>query len=223
MTPDMIGAAVGALLTVLILSYLIGDNPLYRLALYLLVGATVGYGVALATTSVILQVVLPALQGTAAERYGMVFPLVLGLLLLFKGFPRWAAVGNLSTAFLIGVGAAVAMAGALLGTIVPQAAASGSLADWSSTGLPGLVNGLLVAGGTACALLAFTFTIPRRRSLQGFWNATVGLAGRIGRIFLLAAFGAVFATALTASLSVLIGRIYVVVRTVQQFLELAGG
>ncbi|HEC34235.1 MAG TPA: hypothetical protein ENI37_05910 [Chloroflexi bacterium] len=220
---DVVGVALGTLLTILILSYLIGDNPLYRLTLHLLVGATVGYGVAIAAVTVFLQMILPALQGETVERYSIVIPLVLGLLLLFKGFPRWAAWGNLSTAFLIGVGAAVATAGALLGTIVPQASASGSFSDWLRTGMPGLVNGLLVAGGTVCALLAFAFVLPRQRPLRGLWNSTVGLAGRIGRVFLLAAFGAVFATALTASLSILIGRIYAVVEGVQDLLQLLGG
>ncbi|HIE39617.1 MAG TPA: hypothetical protein EYH30_10110 [Anaerolineales bacterium] len=224
MTLDLIGVAVGMLLTVLILSYLIfGDNPLYRLALHLLVGATVGYGVAVTTTTLFLQTILPALQGGTAERYGMVIPLILGLLMLFKGFPRWATLGNLSTAFLIGVGAAVVTASALLGTILPQVTASGRLSDWLSMGSPGLVNGLLVAGGTICALLAFAFTLPRRRALRGLWNSTVGVAGRIGRVFLLSAFGAAFAAALTASLSILIGRIYAIVEGVQDLLHLLGG
>lgn len=219
MTPDLIGAAVGLLLTLLVLSYLIGDNPFYRLALHLLVGATVGYGAAVATVTVLLRMVLPALQGAAAERIGIILPLVLGLLLLFKGFPRWAAWGNLSTAFLIGVGTAVAVAGALLGTILPQTTASGSLSDWLQMGLPGLVNGLLIAGGTACALLAFTFTIPRRRTLHSLWKGTIGLAGRVGQVFLLSAFGAAFAAALTASLSILIGRIYTIIGGIQDILQ----
>jgi hypothetical protein len=221
----LIGTLVGTLLTVIVLSYIIWDNPLYRLALHLLVGATVGYGVAVASFTVFVRTILPALQGEPAERFWMVGPVVLSLLLLMKGFPRsrLVAAGNLATAYLIGVGAAVAMAGALLGTIVPQTVAAGSFTDWLEMGLPGLVNGVLVLVGTICALLAFTFTGPRRQSGQPLWNSTVGLAGRVGRGFLLAAFGAAFATALTASLSILIGRIYAVVDGVQRLLRLLGG
>jgi len=217
---DLVGAAVGTLLTILILSYIIGDNPLYRLALHVLVGATVGYGAAVASVAVFLRIVFPALQGETTERYGIVVPLVLGLLLLFKGFPRWASVGNLSTAFLVGVGAAVALGGALLGTIIPQTTAASSFFTWLQGGAPGLVNGMLVVGGTICALLAFSFTTPRQPSIQGLWNNTVGL---IGRAFLLAAFGAAFAAALTASLTVLIGRIYDVMEGILRLLELLGG
>lgn len=229
MSPEILelaGTVVGTLLTILILSYVfIGDTPLYRLALHLLVGATVGYGGAVVTVTVLQRMVVPALQGGTAERYGMVIPLILGLLLLFKGFPRWSAWGNVSIALLIGVGAAVATAGALLGTVVPQATASGSLFDWVRVDRPelGLINGLLAAAGTACALLAFTFSIPRGHTTRRLWSGTVGLAGRIGRGFLLFAFGAAFATVLTASLSILIGRFYAIVEAVQELLLLLGG
>ncbi len=215
------GAVVGALLTVAILSYLLGDNPLYRLALHLLIGAAVGYGLAVALTSVFLEMIIPALlaETGTVERVSIVVPLLLGLLLLFKGFPRSRLVvlGNLSTAFLIGVGAAVATGGALLGTIIPQTTASGSFLSWLHEGGTGVLNGLLVSLGTICALATFAMTIPHSPTWQGWWGRTVGLAGKIGRAFLLVAFGTAFATALTASLSVLIGRTYTVIQIVIQY------
>lgn len=217
-TADMVGLIVGVLLTLMVLSYILGDNPLYRLALHILVGATVGYGVAVAVVTV-FQMVLPALQGDVGEQTRVVIPLALGILLLFKGFPRWAALGNFSTAFLVGVGAAVAIGGALLGTLIPQTAAVGSLNTWLQGGLPGLMNGLLVMVGTICALLAFAFTVPQRPALRRLWEGSVGVLGRIGRhFFLMSAFGAAFAIALTASLTVLVGRIYAVAMGIQQIL-----
>jgi hypothetical protein len=218
MTADLVGLMVGILLTLMVLSYILGDNPLYRLALHLLVGATVGYGTAV-TVVTVLKMVLPALQGEMNERVITVIPLMLGILLLFKGFPRWAALGNFSTAFLVGVGAAVAIGGALLGTIIPQIAATGSLSTWLRQGPSGLVNGLLIAFGTICALLAFTFIVPRQATLRRLWAGSVGILGRVGRLlFLMSAFGAAFAIALTASLTVLVGRIYAVVIGIQQLL-----
>ncbi len=218
MTADLVGLIVGTLLTLMVLSYILGDNPLYRLALHLLVGATVGYGVAI-TVVTVLKMVLPALQGDMNERVRIVIPLVLGILLLFKGFPRWAALGNFSTAFLVGVGAAVAIGGALLGTIIPQAAAIGSLTAWLQEGSPGLVNGLLVAIGTICVLLAFAFTVPQQATLRRLWAGSVGILGQVGRLlFLMSAFGAAFAIALTASLTVLVGRIYAIAMNIQQLL-----
>lgn len=220
MTADLIGLIAGTLLTLLVLSYILGDNPLYRLALHLLVGATVGYGVAV-TTVTVLQTVLPALQSDS-PRVRALIPLVLGILLLFKGFPRWSAWGNFSTALLVGVGAAVAIGGALVGTIIPQIAAVGSLNVWLREGSAGLINGLIVMIGTIGALLAFAFAVPRQPALRRLWNGSVGVLGQIGRLFLLAALGAAFGTALTASLTVLVGRVYAVVMGIQQLLTLIG-
>lgn len=221
MTMDLIGLVVGTLLTLLVLSYVLGDNPLYRLALHMLVGATVGYGVAVITVTV-LRTVLPALQSDSPDRVRALIPLVLGVLLLFKGFPRWSAWGNFSTALLVGVGAAVAAGGALVGTIIPQMAAIGSLNTWLQEGSAGFINGLIVMTGTICALLAFAFAVPRQRVLRRIWNGSVGVLGQVGRLFLLAAFGAAFGMALTASLTVLVGRVYAVVMGIQQIIAATG-
>lgn len=221
MTVDLIGLIVGTLLTLLVLSYILGDNPLYRLALHLLVGATVGYGVAV-TTVTVFRTILPALQSDSPDRARVLIPLILGILLLFKGFPRWSAWGNFSTALLVGVGAAVAVGGALVGTIIPQTAAVGSLSGWLREGSAGLINGLIVMTGTICALLAFAFAAPRQPTLRRIWNSSVGALGQVGRLFLLAAFGVAFGMALTASLTVLVGRVYAVVIGVQQIITAVG-
>lgn len=212
LSPDVIGALVGALLTLLILSYLIYDTPLYRAALHILVGATIGYGVAVTTYTAFMQMVLPALRADVGdvERASILFPLILGLLLLLKGFPRsrFVGAGNISIAFLVGVGAAVAMAGALLGTISGQVAAS---------------NSLIVAVLTICVLLAFTLTFPRRQPLQQWWGRGLGLFRIIGQIVLVVAFGATFATALTASLSILMQRVYVIANGIMLLVRLLTG
>ncbi|HID89253.1 MAG TPA: hypothetical protein EYH27_00125 [Anaerolineales bacterium] len=223
MTMDLVGGIVGAVLTVLILSYILGDNPLYRLALYVLIGASVGYVVAVVVGTVIFRVALPSLQQGGPQPYSLLVPVVLGVFLLLKGFPRGSALGNLSTGFLVGVGAAVAMGGALLGTIIPQVDASGSVFEWAQGGLPGLGNGLIVLVGTVCALLAFTFTVRQRRGPGGLVSSLVGFFGGIGRLFLLAAFGAVFGGALVASLTVLVGRIYFVVDVLLEAWRRFGG
>ncbi|HHS97063.1 MAG TPA: hypothetical protein ENK08_04065 [Chloroflexi bacterium] len=224
MTSDLIGGIVGAALTVLILSYvLFGDNPLYRLALYTLIGASVGYVVAIVVGTVVFRVALPSLQQGGARPYSLLVPVVLGILLLFKGFPRWSALGNISTGFLVGVGAAVAMGGALLGTIIPQVGATGPISEWARGGASALGNGLIVLLGTVCALLAFTFTLRRRSGLSGMGASIVGFLGQIGRLFLLSAFGAVFAGTLIAALTVLVRRVYAVVDVVLEVWRLFGG
>jgi hypothetical protein len=203
--PEIAGLVAGAVLTLLILSYLLGDNPLYRLALHLFVGALVGYSFGVVLRDVFLNIVLAQLP---TDPLAVIVPLVLGILLLFKGFPKQAYVGNLSVAYLVGVGTAVALSGALLGTLVPQIGATGralGLASLTSF-RAGLVDGLLIVVGTTCTLMGFNFAARKRRGLAGTWTQIVRLISGVGRIFLITALGVAFAGALTASLSIFIGR-----------------
>ena len=120
-TTETAGLVAGAVLTLLIFSYLLGDNPLYRLAVHLFVGALVGYSFGIVFRDVLLDMVFAQLLDDPSV---VVVPLVLGILLLIKGLPRHAYIGNSSVAYLVGVGSAVALSGALLGTIVPQVGAA---------------------------------------------------------------------------------------------------
>jgi len=203
---EIAGLVAGAALTLLIFSYLLGDNPAYRLALHLFVGALLGYSFGIVLRDVFLGMVLAQL---ATDPLAVVVPVVLGILLLFKGFPRQAYVGNLSVAYLVGVGAAVALSGALLGTLVPQVGATGRALSRASLGSfrTGLLDGLLIVVGTACTLMVSTFAARRERGLAGVWTQIVRLASGVGRIFLIVALGVAFAGALTASLSIFIGRL----------------
>ena len=200
------GLVVGAVLTLLIFSYLLGDNPLYRLALHLFIGALVGYSLGIVLRDILLGTVLAQLL---TNPLAVVFPLVLGILLLFKGFPRQAYVGNFSVAYLVGVGTAVALSGALVGTLVPQIGATGRALSPASlqSSRTGLLDGLLIIVGTTCTLLGFAFTAQRERGVGGVWARVTKLAARVGRVFTIFAFGVAFAGALTASLSIFIGRI----------------
>ena len=200
------GLVVGAVLTLLVFSYLLGDNPLYRLALHLFVGALVGYSFGIVVRDVLLGMVLGQ---WLTDPQAMLAPLVLGLLLLFKGFPRYAYVGNIAVAFLVGVGAAVALSGALLGTLIPQVGATGRAMSLPSllSFRAGLLDGLLIVVGTVCTLMASTFAAQKQRGLAGAWGQIVRLAAGIGRVFLIVALAVAFAGAVTASLSIFIGRL----------------
>jgi hypothetical protein len=207
-TPDIVGVA----LTLLILSYMLWDNPLYRLALHLFVGALIGYSFGILLRDVLYDMMLLKLRGDPL----LVIPLVLGILLFFKGFPRQAYIGNFSIAYLIGVGTAVALSGALLGAIVPQVEATGRALSAASVASFrfGLLDGVMIVVGTVCTLMAFTFTASKRSGLVSMWTRLVRAMGWVGRIFLIFAFGVAFAGALTASLSIFIGRVQYLVNFV---------
>ncbi|MFQ5886612.1 MAG: hypothetical protein ACE5II_05205, partial [Anaerolineae bacterium] len=78
---ELLGTWVAALLTLMVFSYLVSDNPLYRLAEHLFVGSALGYAIVVA----IQDVLLPRLSTLARDPvtyWHLFIPLLLGLLLL---------------------------------------------------------------------------------------------------------------------------------------------
>lgn len=202
---ETIGMIVGAGLTLLIFTYLLGDNFLYRLALYLFMGVLLGY-----TLGVVLLFGGEVLGRLAGGEHHIVIPLILGILLLIKGLRKYAHIGNFSVAFLIGVGTAVALSGALVGTLIPQIRATGQALGDSSH----LLQGLVIAGGTLCTLLAFDFTLTAKKQ-TGLLGAAARIVRFVGRVFLIVAVGIAFAGALTASLSIFIGRVQYIINAIE--------
>ena len=218
MSLELAGVALGALLTILVFSYILGDNPLYRLALHVFLGALVGYAFGVMIREVWLKLIVSPLLEDSIGNMVVVIPLLIVLaLFFFKSIPRLAYVGNFPLAFLIGVGIAVALVGAFVGTLAPQfeATANAMYADPA--------EGTIIAIGTICTLLAFDFTLTqKRRGLGGIIGKLIGLFGKVGRLFLTVAFGVAFAGAITAALSIFIGRVQYLIETVTKLLSPLG-
>lgn len=203
---DLIGVWVGAILTLLVFSYLLGDTPLFRIAQGVFVGVAVGYG---ATVAVYL-VLIPRLIDLAADLRGnwpLFVPFALGVLLLTKVRAAWAPLGNISMAFLFGVGGALAIGGALSGALLPQLAAT-VVSFAPAQGIPTLFNNLLLVFGTIGALLSFRFVTNQERPFARVLDAITSGWGVLGRGFILIAFGAIFADTAVSRVSILIGRVY---------------
>jgi hypothetical protein len=223
LTPEQFGIIVGAILTLFILSYLLGDNFLFRFATHVLVGVGAAYITFTVFVDVLWERVVrplvalqtlqtikdPAMQ-TQVALYAFVagVGIFFGFLLLFKFLPRWALIGNIPVGYLVGVGAAVALGGALFGTIGAQVSATalppngllgGPYSDWANFGL-----NFLVGLGTITALLSFGFYRAARRGILSGINS-------IGRWFVSIALGATFALVYVASVTVLIDRVQAIV------------
>lgn len=208
-TTDLLTGVVAFLLTIMVLSYLIGDNPFFRLAIHVFVGVAAGYAGAVAWHQVLWPKLFhPIVAGTWGQRLLAIIPLGLGILLLAKLSPRAARLGNPSMAYLVGVGAVVAVGGAVMGTIFPQTLAAANLFTPSSIGWgERLFEGSIVLAGTISTLVFFHFGAkttpegPRRGKL------TQGLAW-VGQIFVAITFGALFAGVYAAAMTALIERIH---------------
>jgi hypothetical protein len=199
------GLLIGLILTLFIYSYLLGDNPLYRLAAHILVGVSAAY----AAVVIVQQVLLPAYNQMRQEPAGnnlllWFVPLLFALLLLLRRLSSLSWWSNNTMALLIGIGAAVALIGALTGTLWPQITAVNN-PDQAQTlpGRVGAIQGLLVALLTVCTLLTFQFT--GRTTVDGEWVRPLwqrGLA-QVGRAVIAITFGALFAGVLSTSLILL--------------------
>jgi hypothetical protein len=198
-TLDLAGLLVGALLALMIFSYLLGDNPLYRLALHLFVGVAVGYAFGLALRVILSRFFAPLIYD---RDLSLLVPLILVIFLLIKGLPKYAYIGNMSVAYLVGVGAAVALSGTLLGSLLPQIGATGRALQTH-----GLLEGLIILVGTLGTLAVFAFTVRGRGSFGRLWSGIVGGFAWVGRWFLVTALALGFAGAFTAAASILIGRL----------------
>lgn len=208
---ELAGLIIGILLTLFIYSYLIGDNPLYRISVHLLVGVSAAYAVVV----VVRQLLVPIWQQVQAnptdpDSVIWLVPIIFVLMLFARRLPSVSWLGNTSLALLVGVGAAVALLGSLTGTLWPQ------IVDVRPASP---LQGVVVAVLTVCTLLAFQFTALRPRS-TGLWQPTVWQRGvtAVGRIVLTITFGALFATLLSTGLILLAERLnFFLTELVQRF------
>jgi hypothetical protein len=207
---------LGAVLTLMIFSYLLGDNPLFRLALHIFVGASVAYVLIVALQSVILPVLLP--PESSESNLAWVVSLVgvlLGALLLARGIPGLSWLSTLSVAVLLGTGIGVAVGGAVIGTLMPQLDAATNPAVPAS--IPDLLQPLVqivAVLGTVTALLVFSFT--RRQPVRRFWNRLINRGAGIGRWFILIGFGAAYGGLLVASLGFFADRVHYLLKVIEQ-------
>jgi hypothetical protein len=210
---DTLGMIIGFTLTLFVFSYILGDNALFRIAIHIFVGVAAGYVTIAVFTSVIWpQLVLPLLTFNPANFVMALIPALLSVLLLLKAFPGLSGLGKPVVAYLVGVAAAAAIGGAILGTVLPQAGATVNLfspaeirANNRNMALE-LFNASIILVGTVTTLAYFHFGV---RSSGGGWFrriAAIEWMAWVGQVFIAITFGALFAGVYAAALSALVER-----------------
>ncbi len=230
---EPIGAIIGFMLTIMILSYIIGDNIFFRIAVSIFVGVASGYAAVLIFYNVLLhQVLFPVIQVISTGETDSllnyathVLPaVILGVWMLTKASPRLSRGGTPVLAFLTGVGAATVIAGAVRGTIFPQIGASANLLNIQSmpaeiNQLVGwFINGLIILVGTATTLIYFQFGIKRQE--QGVPNQRPIILEYLsiaGKGFIVITLGVLFTGVYIATLSALIDRVSFLWDTIIRF------
>jgi hypothetical protein len=201
---DLIGALLGFLLTVFIFSYIVGDNVLFRIATHLFVGVAAGYVAIVVIQNIILpQMIWPFFSDNRNEKIFAILFLILGALMLTKISPRLNKLGNPAIAYLVGVGAATAIGGAVVGTIFPQTSASINVFVEND-----IFDAFWILVGTLTTLLYFHFGIRRKNSEDDVPQrpAWLDMIGNVGQFFIAVTFGALFSGVYLAAIMALIER-----------------
>jgi hypothetical protein len=220
---SLVGSAAAAALTLVTLSYVIGDHRLFRIVLFLFVGVSAGYAGAVVVEDIVFPyLVFPLsdlLVGSAAtDIVELSIRTGLSLLLLSKLTRRGARLGNPITALLTGTGAALATEGAVLGTILPQlGSASGTFnvvalrfalqEGYIGESIQIFLEGVLLLLGTVSTLAFFHFGAKKQGNQEPIRNKGIDTLAHIGRIFIAITLASLFSGVLIAALGALVERL----------------
>lgn len=217
---EQLGLWLSFILTLMVFSYLLGDNLLYRLAVYVFAGVAAAYSAIVTWDGVILPwlndtLLLPG--ATQAELALGLFPLLVALLLLARSWsPRAGAAGRLALAFLIGVGTAVALNGAVHGTLLPLLLATGQAVR------PGDSDSILLLAGVVCTLVYFQYQARRRKDGQARRRAHIQLLALLGQGVIVVTLGAIYGAVMLSSLTIFSERLGFLVRQTLTLLATTG-
>ena len=194
----MIGTWLAGFLTLAILSVLYKDNPFYKLAEHLYIGVSAGYWlIYVAFFDVEPMLIDTFLTETGLEKWIILVPAALGIIMLSRWFPKTAWLSRWPIAFTVGVGAGLGITANIQGYVVPQIQAT--LLPMTGFNLVSL-NNLILVVGVVTTILYFYFSKPHK--------GVLGWAAKVGIVFIMISFGASFGYTLMARISLLIGRLY---------------
>jgi len=214
---ELIVGIISFILTVIVFSYLLGDNFLFRFAMYLLVGITAGYTAALLITNVFIPYVfIPLAGGSLQTRLLTLIPLAYCVLLLLAILTKTKRLASIPMAFIVGIAAALTIGGISLGTIIPQVSTTierfaptllyqGDKSPWIK-----IMEAVIMALGVVSALCYFFWGRSKRAPSQNNRPALIEGFGKLGQVFIGITLGALFAGVYSAGLIALISRVSVI-------------
>jgi hypothetical protein len=194
----LIGTWLAGFLTLAIFSFLYKDNPFYKLAEHIYVGVSAGYWMIYVAFFDVYPMLIQGFQNeTGVEKWILLVPGALGIIMLSRWFPKAAWLSRWPIAFTVGVGAGLGITANIQGYVVPQLQATLlPVTGWNVVSL----NNVILTVGVITTILYFYFSKPHKGAL--------GWMARVGIVFIMVSFGASFGYTLMARISLLIGRLY---------------
>jgi hypothetical protein len=207
---------IGALLTLMIFSFLYKDNAFYKFAEHLFVGVSAAYWMVQGfwqqmVPNLLAKLFPRAFEGLVSSAKGTppdyiyVIPLLLGILLLMRLITPIAWISRWSMAFIIGYTAGSNLTRYLVSDFILQIKKTLELplivtnADGVLHTVVLSLSNMLIVGGVICGLIYFFFSKEH--------TGAFGRASRAGIWVLMIAFGASFGYTVMARISLLIGRL----------------
>ncbi|MDA0335667.1 MAG: hypothetical protein O2782_10915 [bacterium] len=200
---DGLGVIVAAGCTLALYSFLYKDNPLFKFAEHVYVGVAAAYVFGITWYNSLYGEIIVSYfdigekgaNGGGHNPWVLLFPTLLGLLMLTRFSRKFSWLSRISFAFVVGVGAGLTIPRYLSSFLLGQLEPSLAPLTLSWAGL----NLFLVLVGVITVLIYFFFSVEH--------TGVVGHASRLGIWFLMVSFGASFGYTIMARLSLLIGRI----------------
>lgn len=214
---------LAAFLTLAVLSFLYQDNPFYKFAEHLFVGASAAYWMVLGFWQTLVKRLIPKLSDslanffavpTESHNYFYFIPVILGILLLMRLSRKGGWISRWPLAFIIGFTAGVNFVRYLQSDFINQVSATfiPLLVGWQGFGhffshLSLAIDGQLVMMlanwvifvGVLCGLVYFYFSKEH--------TGLFGSASRVGIWILMITFGASFGYTVMGRISLLVGRL----------------
>ncbi len=204
----ILGAWVATGLTLFILSFLYEDNPLFKLAEHLYVGVSLGYTIVKAYDTVVMTLIIRPI--VEKDEWSLLIPVGIGMLMLTRYVPKAAWLSRYAFAFIVGVGAGLAIPRTIssfilkqiedtvrpLLTMTPDNGITFSMNLYSPASN---LNAIIILLGVVSVLFYFFFSVEHTGP-----GRTVA---RAGILFLMISFGAAFGYTVMARMSLLIGRL----------------
>ena len=197
---ELFGVWCIVLLTLSIFSYLYGDNPFYKAAEHIFVGVSAGY----IFTITFWDTIWPNLFGRLIPSYvqagfefdiSYLFPLFLGIFMLFRLSKKYDWLSRISIAYIVGMMAGLKFYVFLNSNLLTQIKSSKVNLSGSYFSI---VNEVIILIGVISGLVYFFFSKEH--------TGIVGKVSRVGVYFLMIKFGASFGFAVMGRISLLIGR-----------------
>ena len=203
---------LGALLTLMIFSFLYKDNPFYKFAEHLFVGVSAAYWMVIGIWTTLMPNLVARIWPSAVKsivnmpedarpQYHFIIPAVFGLLMLTRLVERISWLSRWAMAFVIGYAAGTNFTrylqsdfvGQIYNTMLPLVVkTSGGIS------IGAILSSVVLLVGVICALIYFFFSKEH--------TGAFGAASRLGIWFLMVAFGAAFGYTVMARISLLTGR-----------------